>query len=142
MLSPETSEEELENNDSFLHEEAEQSRGPVPVWVSLFPDSLVMFSETPLGSRREFACSIFEDISIGTEGGDEDSGEQRKLTISLRNAAGAEHRWTLTSQHIGNLAACERKLQSAIEKRNFLLEQSAHAKKAAIEHEIQAALGG
>lgn len=142
ILSREFSEEELENQDSFLQEDTEERRAPVPVWVTLFPDSFVMFSETPLGSRKEFACSIFDDISVGSEGFDEDSGEQRKLTISLRNEAGTEHRWTLTSQHTGNLVACERKLQSAIEKRNFALEQSAQAKKAAIEHEIQAALAG
>lgn len=140
ILSREVSEEELEKNDSFMQEEGEERRPPVSVWVTLFPDSLVMFSETPLGSRKELACSIFEELSIGTDVGDEDSGEQRKLTISLRNDEGAEQRWILTSSHTGNLVACERKLQSALEKRNFALEQSAQAKKAAIEQEIQAAL--
>jgi hypothetical protein len=142
VLSRELSEEELGKEDSFMQEGLEERRAPVPVWVTLFPDSFVMFSETPLGSRKEFACSIFDDISIGSEGFEEDSGEQRKLTISLRNEAGTEQRWTLASQHTGNIVACERKLQSAIEKRNFALEQAAHSKKAAIEQEIQAALAG
>ena len=142
ILSREVPEEELEKEDSFMLEEPEERRAPVPVWVTLFPDSFVMFSETPLGSRKEFACSIFDDISVGSGGFEEDSGEQRKLTISLRNDAGTEQRWTLTSPHAGNLVACERKLQSAIDKRNFALEQSAHAKKAAIQQEIEAALAG
>jgi hypothetical protein len=141
-LSKEVSQEDLEKADSFMQDEGQEIRPPVSVWVTIFPDSVVMFSETPIGSRKEFACSIFEDISVGSDGFDEDSGEQRKLSISLRDDQGTEQRWLLSSTHTGNLVACERKIQSALEKRNFALEQSAQAKKAAIEHEIQAALAG
>ena len=140
-LSQDVSEEQGENFYSFTQEEAEQSRGPIPVWVTLFPDSFVMFSETSTGSRKEFACSIFDDISLGTEGFDEESGEQKKLTISLRNQAGVTQRWTLASYHSGNLTSCERQLQSSLKKRDLILEQAVHARTTNLEHEIHAALG-
>lgn len=130
-----------EQEDSFLPHQSEQRRGPVPVWITLFPDSLVMFSETSTGSRKEFACSIFDELSVTPEGFD-DEVDQRKLTLSLRSKDGNEHRWALRSQHASHLTACERKLQNAIEKRNFILEQSANVKRTAIKDQIQAALGG
>jgi hypothetical protein len=141
-LSREVNEEELFTPHSFTQGEAEERREPVPVWVTLFPDAFVIFSETPFGSRKELACSIYDDLSIRGEGFDEDSGEQKKLTISLRDNERADQRWSLTSHHTGNLIACERKLQSALERRDFTREQALHAQKTALEHEAQAALAG
>lgn len=119
-----------------------ESRGPVPVWVTLFPDSLVIFSETPRGAKREVACSIFEELSVASEGFDDDALDQRKLLVSLRGPDGDENRWILRSSHISQLTACERKLQNAIERRNLILEEATQAKQNAIKNEIQAALAG
>ena len=115
------------SSDTFI--EDEEPRGPVPVWVTLFPDSLVMFSESPYGSRREFACSIFDDLSVSSEGMDDITATDKRIVVSLKNKAGEESQWTLRSDYPASLVACERKLHSAIEKRNFLMEQSAQARR-------------
>ena len=120
----------------------DEHRGPVPVWVTLFPDSLVMFSETPFGSQREFAHSTMEDISASTDEMEEDFGDRRRLMLSVRDEAGAERRWVLTSKHAAQLTVCQRRLLSAMERRQVLMEQTALAKQNAIKQEIQAALEG
>lgn len=119
----------------------EGHRGPMPVWTVLFPDSLVMFSETPFGSQREFAHHLSEEISISTEELDEDFGGQRPLMISVRDASGEEQLWSLSSKHTAQLTACQRKLISAMERRRAMAEQTALEKQNAIKQEIQAALG-
>jgi hypothetical protein len=120
----------------------DEPRGPVPVWITLFPDSLIMFSETPFGSQREFAHHFSEDISVGTEELDEDFGGLRRLIISVRDETGEERRWGLTSKYNAQLTACQRKLLSAMERRQALAEETALAKQNAIKQEIQAALQG
>ncbi len=117
-----------------------EPRGPVPVWITLFPDSLVMFSETPFGSQREFAHHFSEDISVTTEELEEDFGGQRRLMISVRDETGEERRWGLSSKHTAQLTACQRKLLSTMERRQAMAEQTALAKQNAIKQEIQAAL--
>ena len=141
-LERESSGDISQEDEDFLMDNAQEKRGPVPVWVTLFPDSLVMFSEGPDGSKKEFACSVFEDLSVSPEAFDDNDLAQRRLGILLRTSDGAENRWTLKSRNASHLSACERKLQNAIEKRNFLLEQASHAKQNAIREEIQAALAG
>jgi hypothetical protein len=129
--------------ESDLSEERkEEPRGPVRVWITLFPDSLVMFSETPFGSQREFAHSFSEDISVSTEEMEEDFGDQRRLMLSVRDEAGAERRWVLSSKHAPQLTICQRKLLGAMERRQFLVAQASLAKQNAIKQEIQAALEG
>lgn len=141
-LERELSDGFAEQDSALAHELNPESRGPVPVWVTLFPDSVVMFSETPRGAKRELACSLFEELSVTSEGFDDDALDQRKLLFSLRGPDGIEHRWTLRSSHISQLTACERKLQNSIERRNIILEQAAQAKQKAIKSGIQAALAG
>jgi hypothetical protein len=141
-LERELSPELTEHEDSFDDHSHFENRGPVPVWVTLFPDSLVIFSETPRGAKQELACSIYEDLSVTSEGFDDEALDQRKLLLSLRQPDGDENRWILRSSHISQLTACERKLQNAIEKRNLILEQAAQSKQNAIKSEIQAALAG
>ncbi len=118
----------------------EEPTGPVPVWVTLFPDCVVMFSETPFGSRREFAHSIFEDLSASSESPEEDFGAHKRLTISVHDETGAEHRWVLTSTHSAHLSACERKLLQAIECRITLAEEASLASHHNLRHEAQASL--
>lgn len=115
------------SSDSFIEEE--QHRGQVPVWVTLFPDSFVMFSESPYGSRKEFACSIFDDLSVTSEGMDDVTASDKRIFVTLKNKGGSESQWTLRSEYPASLVACERKLNTAIEKRNFLMEQAAQAKR-------------
>jgi hypothetical protein len=141
-LERELSEGLAEREDSFDDESNLENRGPVPVWVTLFPDSLVIFSESVRGAKQELACSIYEDLSVTSEGFDDEALDQRKLLLSLRRPDGDENRWILRSSHISQLTACERKLQNAIEKRNLMLEQAAQSKQNAIKNEIQAALAG
>jgi len=134
--------DDKQTESDLSEENPEEPRGPVPVWVTLFPDSLVMFSETPFGSQREFAHSTSEDISVSTDEMEEDFGNQRRLMISVRDANGAERRWALTSKHAAQLTICQRRLLNAMEKRQILMERTALAKQNAIKQEIQAALQG
>jgi hypothetical protein len=130
------------SSDTFVEEE--EPRGAVPVWVTLFPDSLVMFSESPYGSRKEFACSIFDDLSVSSEGMDDVTSTDKRLIVSLKSQAGEESQWTLRSDYPASLVACERKLHGAIEKRNFLMEQAAQARRnsaSLAQSDPQAALG-
>jgi hypothetical protein len=121
-------------------ETLEESTGPVPVWVTLFPDCLVMFSETPFGSRREFAHSLSEDLSASSDSPEEEFGDDKRLTISVHDEMGAEHRWVLTSKHSAHLSACERKLLQAIERRNTSTERTSSKGRYSLRHEAQASL--
>ena len=133
--------DDQQSESDISPDSAEEPRGPVSVWVTLFPDSLVMFSETPFGSQREFAHALAEDLSVTTEEMEDDFGDQRRLMISVRDVAGAERRWVLASKHAAQLSICQRRLLSAMERRQTLLEQASRAKQNAIKQEIQAALG-
>ena len=128
--------------DPDLHDPSAESRGPLPVWVTIFPDSVVMFSETLRGAKPQLACSIFEELSVTPEGFDEDALDQRRLLFSLRNEDGEEHRWILRSPYTSQITACERKLQNAIERRNEILAQSVQSTQSTIKDEIRAALAG
>lgn len=119
-----------------------EGRGPVPVWVTVFPDSVVLFSESARGARPELACSIYEDLSVATEGFDEEALDQRKLLFSLRQQDGSEYRWVLRSGHTSQLTACERRLQSAIDQRNAFLADSPQSPQKAMKNDIRTALGG
>ncbi len=103
---------------------------PVPVWVTLFPDSFVMFSETPRGARKELACSLYEELSVSSEGFEDEPGAPRKILISL-NRGEQVFNWSLTSEDGASIVVCERKLQSAIDKRNFLIQQQESAQRLA-----------
>jgi len=124
----------------FSDETPEENTGPVPVWVTLFPDCLVMFSETPFGSRREFAHSLSEDLSASSDYPAEEFGDDKRLTISVHDEMGAEHRWVLTSQHSAHLSACERKLLQAIERRNTSTERTSSKGRYSLRQEAQASL--
>jgi hypothetical protein len=140
LLERQFSDDQQPESDLGAQKE-EEPRGPVPVWITLFPDSLVMFSETPFGSQREFAHRFSEHVSVSTEEMEEDFGDQRRLMLAVRDETGAERRWVLTSKHTSQLSACQRKLLSAMERRQALAEQASRAKQNAIKEEIQAALG-
>ena len=100
----------------------------IAVWITLFPDSLVMFSETPRGARKEFACSLNEDLAISSEGFEDEPGSPRKISISLTRGKIVSN-WSLTSDDGASIVVCERKLQGSINKRNFLLQQQESAQR-------------
>ncbi len=136
-----TDEEQLSEADTSGNE-IEEVQGPVLVWVALFPDSLVIFSETPFGSQREFAHNTSEEISVSADDMEEDFGNQRRLAISVRDETGVEKRWVLSSKHDAHLALCQRKLLKAMERRQTLIAQAALAERNAAKHEALASLEG
>lgn len=98
-------------------------RGPVSVWVTLFPDSIVMFSETPRGARNELSFSLLDDFSATPEGFDDEPGAPRKIAIAHAQDGGVRN-LTLTSEDGASIVVCERKLQIAIERRNAILAEA------------------
>lgn len=102
----------------------------IAVWITLFPDSFVMFSETPRGARKEFACSLYEDLAVSSEGFEDEPGSPRKIRISLTRGERVSN-WSLTSDDGASIVVCERKLQGSINKRNFLLQQQESAQRIA-----------
>jgi hypothetical protein len=52
-------------------DEALERTSQKPVWVSLFPDTLVIASESREGARLELAHNIFGNFSISADGGEE-----------------------------------------------------------------------
>ncbi len=103
-----------------------EPQGPVPVWITLFPDTIVMFRETPRGARNEFSCSLFDEITVTAEGFDDEPGAPRKLLLSHEGEDGIKN-LSLSSNDGTSLVVCERKLQGAIQRRAMLLEQVAAA---------------
>lgn len=103
---------------------------PIAVWITLFPDSFVMFSETPRGARKEFACSLYEELAVSSEGFEDEPGAPRKVLLSLTRGETVSN-WSLTSEDGASIIVCERKLQSSIDKRNFLLQQQESAQRLA-----------
>jgi hypothetical protein len=136
-LSRETSEESSEN--SLLHQD--DYRGSVPVWITLFPDSLVMFSEQNGGARREFAHSIFDFASVSSEGLDDPSVTEKRILLEIQTRGGNQIRWNLTSAQLASLVVCERKLQGALERRDFILQQTAQAKRGSLPNSPRASIG-
>ena len=135
--------QDLQGEDDPFGETLDEIPGPIPVWVTLFSDCLVIFSETPFGARREFAHTIYEDLSVSTETPEEDFGDARRLILTIRDEPGSERRWILTSTHAAFIPACERKLLQAIEKRNRLAEEEASRESPRpVEREAQATLAG
>lgn len=138
---PEGSPEETpHDSDDLMTDDNQTLREANPVWVTLFPDSLVMFSEGVAGSRSEFAHSIFDDISLSSQESEDDMEGQKKLSLSVRDQSGSEQRFTLTSNYPASLIACERKLHGALQKKRLIIEQQEQAKLTAIKEGRQSTL--
>jgi hypothetical protein len=89
-----------------------------------------MFSETPRGAHKEFACSLYEELAVSSEGFEDEPGAPRKVLLSLTRGETVSN-WSLTSDDGASIVVCERKLQSSIDKRNFLLQQQESAQRLA-----------
>lgn len=98
-------------------DEALERTSQKPVWVSLFPDTLVIASESREGARLELAHNIFGNFSISADGGEEgDESQVRKLTIEVESHPGKVSRWHIASPHPTKLFACDRLARALIEK--------------------------
>lgn len=110
-------------SDDYPDEGAERT-SPQPVWVSLFPDTLVIASESRQGARLELAQNIFHSFSITADGAED--GEEsavRKLTVEVESQPGTVSRWHIASPHPAKLLACERLARALIEKHARLRKQ-------------------
>ena len=111
-LQPEFTDDAIEDMPS----DALEKPAPKPVWVSLFPDTIVIASESPSGSRLELGHSLFKNFSISAEGFDEesDSSPQRRVKIEVESHPGTISRWYLSGKHTASLLACERRARAFI----------------------------
>jgi hypothetical protein len=114
------SEEEI---DPELAAEYAQETGifaakPREVWISLFSESLVMFSENCDGARLEFHRSIVEDLSISLDQPEDLDGNpiSQQLIIETTGDNETQERWVVTSRHTSALLACERKVRFLVKR--------------------------
>jgi len=96
-------------------EAAFETPSGTPVWVTLFTDTLVIFSESKRGAQLELAHSLFKNFSIGGRG--DDDGEEapsNSVAIAVESHPGEISRWHIKSPHKAKLLACKRLSQSLI----------------------------
>jgi hypothetical protein len=105
--------EKSEETELFAEELALESSPAREVWVSLFPDSLVMIAEGDSGATLEFAHSTLENFAVALDSGEESAADSstNRLLIQTGNEEQITGRWILTSPHPSTLAACERKIR-------------------------------
>lgn len=102
-----------EENQEFAEELAEEKPNPKDVWVSLFPDSLVMISEGDSGATLEFAHSTLHDFTVTVDTPEDSRGNSLASRLVIQTNRGDEEasRWVLSSPHTTTLLACERKIR-------------------------------
>lgn len=94
------------------------------VWVSLFPDTMVIVAEGANGARLELAHSLFENFSITAEGFDEsDEAGSKRVAIEVESRLGAVSRWNLESRYPATLLACERRTKAYIARHQREIEE-------------------
>ena len=107
---------------------AGNSEGPrvfLPVWVSLFTDTVVVMSEQRGGAKLEFAKTLDDRLEISSEGFDEpDTSTERQVTVSFTARDLVNWTYYIKSRHPGALLVFERKMRS------FIVAQKAAAEKA------------
>jgi hypothetical protein len=82
------------------------------VWVALFYDRLLMFSEHPEGARLEFSQALSEGLSAFSDASEDPDVIPESLYLETTTEADAQpQRWTLQSAHGETLVACERKIR-------------------------------
>ncbi len=109
----------------------ELSEEPVakPVWVSLYPDTMVIIAEGPQGARLELGHSLFQNFSITAEGFDElEESSAKKLSIEVESHPGAVSRWNLASRYPATLLACERRAKAYITRHQKQVEAAERRK--------------
>jgi hypothetical protein len=107
--------------------ELEQVRAAKAAWITLFPDSLVIFSESPQGAVNELSRPLVDrDLSITSQELDEfdDPRAPKTLIITAKNNKGEILRWTLSSPFTDTLSAFERRFRSALTARERMADRS------------------
>ena len=108
-LQPSISGVDLDSSDDELLEKPTAK----PVWVSLFPETIVIAAEGQSGARLELAHSLFANFSITAEGFEEgDESDGKSLSIEVESHPGTVSRWSLRSRHPATLLACERRAKA------------------------------
>jgi hypothetical protein len=124
-LSPDLSQlEESEGLEAHL-----EARDKIPVWVSLFPDTIVMMSEHAGGAKLEFVHSTLDRMRVNAEGFDESGSEPRRLALEIEVRNGETQRWFLLSPYPAALLVCERRIRRAVEEHKIHLERERNAVK-------------
>jgi hypothetical protein len=85
-----------------------------PVWVALFPDTLVVMSERRGGAQPELVHTLREKLQLTAEGFDE-SGESRRLMVEINDETKPTQRWSITSSYPAALLASGRLMSRAIQ---------------------------
>lgn len=82
------------------------------VWVALFYNRLIMFSEHLEGARLEFSQSLGEGFSVFSDATDDPDAIPEALYLEITTEDEATpRRWSLQSAYGESLAACERKIR-------------------------------
>lgn len=96
-----------------LEDELLEKPAAKPVWVSLYPDTMVIVAEGQAGARLELAHSLFHNFSLTAEGFEEgEEGTSKRLSIEVESQPGTVSRWSLTSRHPATLLACDRRAKA------------------------------
>lgn len=88
------------------------------VWICLFQDTLVMFSENPGGAKLEFIHSILQDFSAVLETPEDLNGAPlpSRLYIEVADNIESHTKWLVTSPYPLCLSTCERKIRFLIQR--------------------------
>lgn len=82
------------------------------VWVALFYDRLIMFSENTGGARLEFSHPLGESLLVFSDASDAPEVVPQALTLEIKTAEETQpQRWTLESPYGETLAVCECKIR-------------------------------
>jgi hypothetical protein len=82
------------------------------VWVALFYDRLLMFSEHPDGARLEFSQPLGDGLTVFSDATEDPDATPGELYFEIATEGEASpERWTLQSPYGESLAACERKIR-------------------------------
>jgi hypothetical protein len=99
--------------DEFREELEEQKPAPKDVWISLFPDALVMITEGSEGAELAFGHSTLKDFEVALDTPEDSDGESQPSRLLIQTTLNdtIESRWVLSSPHTTTLLACERKIR-------------------------------
>jgi len=109
-------------NDEFATEYAQEAMNKgekaKDAWISLFPQSLIIFSENTGGAKLEFAGSLINNLSITLESPESlDAKKSSKvLVIESRSNSGERTKWVISSRQQSALIACERKFRFFVQR--------------------------
>lgn len=112
-IPEETNDRSRDLDEDYAEENYSSASNQKEVWISLFPDTLVMFSESNDGARLEFSSPTLHSFLMTLESPEDSSGRPlpQQLVITNGNPSETKNRWLVTSQHTSSLLACERKVR-------------------------------